>query len=192
MQTIVWDVDDVLNELMRNWFEHKWLPEHKSCSVRYETLIHNPPHELLGVSIEEYLKSLDSFRLSEMGRNLPPSEVVMAWFHRSGHKFRHIALTATPILCAAVSAAWVFDHFGLWIRSFAFVPSKRPTEPEFEYDLTKKDFLSWWRKADIIIDDNSAHIKAAQELGIHSLQVPRPWNSARGTLSDILNALDSL
>jgi len=190
MQTIVWDVDDVLNELMRNWFEHKWLPEHRSCSVRYESLTHNPPHELLGISLVEYQQSLDSFRLSADFRRLVPISEVTAWFHRSGHRFHHIALTATPVLCAPQSAEWVFRHFGNWIRSFAFVPSRRTGDPAFEYDNTKKAYLQWWGKADYLIDDSPVHVEAARELGIRSILIPRPWNQAAGSISDTLDVLN--
>ncbi len=191
MQTIVWDVDDVLNELMKNWFEHKWLPDHLACSVRYETITQNPPHELLGVALEEYLRSLDAFRQSDGFRQMTPNREVLAWFNRFGTRFRHIALTATPILCAPHSAEWVFRHFGTWIRSFAFVPSRRSSDPGSDQDTTKKAYLQWWGKADFFVDDNPDHVEAAGSLGIRSLLVPRRWNRAQGSLADVLNVLSS-
>ena len=33
MKTIAWDVDDVLNDCMRTWFERTWLPAHPGCAV---------------------------------------------------------------------------------------------------------------------------------------------------------------
>lgn len=189
MQTIVWDVDDVLNELMRNWFEHKWLPEHQSCTVQYDSLTQNPPHEILGVSLEEYLQSLDLFRFSAEGKQLLPISEVMNWFHLHGQRFRHIALTATPVQYAPHSAAWILGHFGSWIRTFAFVPSRRSRDPEFQYDTTKEDYLRWWGKADILVDDNPTNIDAAKQLGIKVITVPRPWNQAEGSLADILTNL---
>ncbi len=189
MQTIVWDVDDVLNELMKNWFEHKWLPEHRTCSVRYDALVCNPPHELLGVTIEEYLQSLDAFRQSDGFRQMMPVSEVTSWFNRLGTRFRHIALTATPILCAPHSAEWVFRNFGAWVRSFAFVPSRRSSDPASEQDNSKMAYLQWLGKADYFIDDNPDHVEAAESLGIRSLLVPRPWNQAKGSLSDVLNVL---
>ncbi len=189
MQTIVWDIDDVLNDLMKNWYELKWLPENNSCKVIYEGLTHNPPYELLEITQEEYLQSLDSFRLSDTGRQLTPAKDVVNWFQLHGHRFRHIALTATPIQCAHNSAAWVLKHFGKWIRSFAYVPSKRHNDPEFNYDITKKDYLQWLGKADILIDDNTGNVEGARQLGIQAFLVPRPWNKADGTFTDILNDL---
>jgi hypothetical protein len=192
MQTIVWDVDDVLNELMKNWYERKWLPEHPLCAVRYEALTQNPPHELLGAGREEYLQSLDAFRLSDEGRQLPPGEEVMDWFRTHGHRFRHIALTATPIECAPHSAAWVIRNFGNWIRTFAFVPSQRRNDRGPAYDMTKKDYLAWWGKADVLVDDNPGHVEAAKQLGIHALLVPQPWNHGEGSLKNVLQELGRL
>ncbi len=189
MQTIVWDIDDVLNDLMKNWFERRWLPEHPSCGVRYETLTRNPPHELLGVSLEAYQQSLDSFRASPEGRTLQPVDEIVSWFRLYGHRFRHMALTATPIRCAPYSAAWVLGHFGDWIRSFAFVPSKRSNDPEFRYDIMKSDYLQWFEKADILVDDNPDTIAHAERLGIRTFLVPRPWNNATGSLRDVLHTL---
>jgi hypothetical protein len=189
METIVWDIDDVLNDLMKNWFELKWLPDHPSCNVRYEGLTQNPPHELLDVSLDVYQKSLDSFRASPEGRTLQPVEEIMGWFRRYGQQFRHMALTATPIRCAPYSAEWVLGHFGFWIRSFAFVPSKRAHDPDFRYDDVKSDYLEWLGKADILIDDNPSNTAHAERLGIRTFLVPRPWNQAKGSLADILNTI---
>ena len=36
MLTIVWDVDDVLNDLMHAWFKHSWLADHPDGKIRYE------------------------------------------------------------------------------------------------------------------------------------------------------------
>jgi hypothetical protein len=191
MQTIVWDVDDVLNDLMREWYAAKWLPEHPQCPVRYEELEQNPPHELLNASLQEYLASLDAFRLSEQGRSLSPDRTVVQWFEREGSRYRHVALTATPIVNAPHAASWVFRHFGRWIRTFAYVPSSRPGDPVNAYDRSKGEFLSWWGRADILIDDNLQHTSAAAELGISTYLVPRPWNDAGGSLADILAKLSS-
>jgi hypothetical protein len=192
MQTIVWDVDDVLNDLMLQWFEHKWLPEHASCPVTYEMLKQNPPHEILGVSLEEYLRSLDSFRFSEMGKQLIPSEEIICWFRRHGHRYRHIALTATPMQCASNSAAWVFRHFGEWIRSYGFVPSKRDSDPPTRYDETKADYLRWLKCGDILVDDKPIDVETVRQLKMRVLLVPRPWNAAGGSLEDVLHSLGDL
>src|SRR5579871_3024689 len=123
--TIVWDVDDVLNDLMRVWFEEEWRPKHPGCVLDYEGILDNPPHTLLGVDLADYQRSLDSFRLSGVYSKLKPGPEVRDWFVRRGHDFHHLALTATPLACASVSAEWVFRNFGKWIRSFQFIPSPR-------------------------------------------------------------------
>ena len=42
MVTIVWDVDDVLNDLMYQWFTHCWL-RGPGCKLSFEELNANPP-----------------------------------------------------------------------------------------------------------------------------------------------------
>ncbi|HEY9075040.1 MAG TPA: hypothetical protein VIO61_00760 [Anaerolineaceae bacterium] len=176
MKTIVWDVDDVLNNLMHDWFESWWLPAHPQSTLGYQQLKKNPPHTVLNISIEEYLESLDDFRSSSFSSMKPVPEV-MEWFHKYGENYRHIALTATPIRFADLSASWVIKHFGKWIRSFNFVPSHRREEVIPDYDRTKQDFLVWWRKADILVDDNENNTLAAQSVGVFPVLMPRPWNS---------------
>ncbi len=189
MQTIVWDVDDVLNNLMQAWFETAWLPAHPTCKVSYNSLTENPPHRLLGVTKEEYLQSLDDFRLSCFSQ-LKPVAKILTWFETYGGKFRHIALTAAPLKTAALSAEWTTHHFGRWIRTFAFVPSPRPGDPDPLYDSTKADYLRWWGQADILFDDNPAHVSAAQKLGLISLLVAQPWNQGGLTIAQALSFLN--
>ncbi|NCQ92054.1 MAG: hypothetical protein GPI94_15440 [Microcystis aeruginosa LG13-03] len=192
MPTIVWDVDDVLNTLMKSWFEECWLTLHPECLLQYEDLVENPPHRLLGVSLGEYLDSLDKFRLSGGFQQLKPVGEILEWFDKLGGGFRHIALTATPMVAAPISAAWVMRHFGQWIRCFSFVPSKRKGEYTPQYDNTKGEFLSWWNKADILMDDNLANFEAAKSVGIQSILMPQPWNNSKLTIAESLELLVSL
>ncbi|TRU52063.1 MAG: hypothetical protein EWV49_01215 [Microcystis aeruginosa Ma_QC_Ch_20071001_S25] len=192
MPTIVWDVDDVLNSLMRSWFEECWLTLHPECLLRYEDILENPPHRLLGVSLGEYLASLDSFRLSAGFQQLTPVGEILDWFDEFGGSFRHIALTATPMVAAPISAAWVMRHFGQWIRCFGFVPSKRAGEYNYQYDNNKGEFLAWWNKADILIDDNMVNLEAAKAVGIQTLLMPQPWNNSKLTITDSLELLANL
>jgi phosphoglycolate phosphatase-like HAD superfamily hydrolase len=61
MKTIVWDVDDVLNDLMRAWFEDWVSTKHAHCPLTYDQITGNPPHELLGISSSDYQASLDDY-----------------------------------------------------------------------------------------------------------------------------------
>jgi 5'(3')-deoxyribonucleotidase len=192
MLTIVWDVDDVLNDLMQAWLEQAWLLEHPSCSLHYETITENPPNRLLGVSLEDYLNSLDAFRLSVAGQQLSPVPEVKEWFQQHGYQFRHVALTARPIQSAALSAAWVIHHFGEWIRSFGFVPSYRQEQTTFIYDRSKVNYLRWWGRADILIDDGPINLEAARQLGICTFLMPRPWNQSQQSIAEMLDSVTSL
>jgi FMN phosphatase YigB (HAD superfamily) len=190
MKTLVWDVDDVLNDLMREWLGTAWLPAHADSPVRdFAELRENPPHRLLGVRLEEYHESLDAFRSSLDRSPLAPSPGVLAWFREHGHRFRHVALTAVPLDQAPRSAAWVLTHFATWIRTFAVTPSPRAARPAGLGEGTKKEFLAWLGKGDVLIDDDEANVSGARALGMETILVPRPWNSGHGTLAERLQAL---
>ncbi len=188
MKTIVWDVDDVLNDLMGAWLA-SWGRRHPVCSVRHENLLRNPPHEILGISMETYLESLDQFRLSGSYRRMKPIREVKEWFLEHGNSFRHVALSAVPLCAASISAEWVVRHFGAWIRAFHFVPSKRKGEAAKEYDFDKAGVLGRLGHVDLFIDDHAENIAAAERAGINSLLFPRPWNDSRRSIAETLEML---
>jgi hypothetical protein len=190
--TIAWDVDDVLNDLMYAWFHQSWQQLHPESQLQYSDLITNPPHQLLGVGLPEYLDTLDRFRLDGSFQQLQPRSELLVWFKQWGNQFRHIALTATPITVAPISAAWVTAHFGEWIRCFGFVPSYRVGESLPIYDQNKGDFLEWWGKADILIDDSPSNIVAAEAVGVKTILMPQPWNQSQLTTAATLDLLVSL
>ena len=188
MKTIIWDVDDVLNDLMRDWLELHWKKLHPGCQVMYNEIVENPPHKLLNISFEEYKKSLDEFRIEKSAFSLPIPEIKV-WFNSYGANYRHVALTSTPISFATYSAAWVFKHFYLWFRSYNVAPTPREDDVD-PSSTTKKDFLNWFGKGDIIIDDNPINIQGARELGIEALLFPRPWNSSKLSIRETLEVLN--
>jgi hypothetical protein len=187
MLTIVWDVDDVLNALMSDWFHQEWKPRHPEC--QYSDLTANPPDEVLGISRGEYLDSLDRFRLSGAARDMAPNPEALAWFRNYGAEFRHIALTARPLDTAPPAAEWVMRHFGEYIRVFGVVPCRSgPATPA--YDNSKSEFLEWWGRGDILVDDSPDNIAAAERIGVCGVLFPQPWN--QGFHSSQRFALESL
>ena len=184
MLTIAWDIDDVLNELMKEWFEKGWNVKHPECKLDYEDLTKNPPHELLGVKKEEYLASLDEFRLNNFSA-LKPIPEVMDWFLKYGDKCRHIALTSTPLTTAPLSAEWVIRNYGKWIRTFHFIPSPRDGIIIPEYDKTKGEYLAH-NKADIIVEDSEENIISAEKAGVKGVLFARPWNSGKNSIEETL------
>lgn len=186
MKTIVWDVDDVLNDLMRVWLEKKWLPDHPDCKVGYEDIIANPPEKILQAPRAEYEQSLDAFRCCPGYLEMKPNQEVLTWFKEYGPKARHLVLTAVPLIRADISAAWVTKNFGTWIRSFNFVPSKRKANPIPEYDQTKQDFLKWFGKADVFVEDTEKNIVGLEDLGIKPFLISRPWNKSEKTMTEVL------
>jgi hypothetical protein len=191
MKTLTWDVDDVLNDLMRDWLQAWWRAQHPECKVDYEEIRENPPERILGISRETYLNSLDEFR-REHGPLLKPNVAVLAWFKTYGHLFRHMALTTTPLHCADISAAWVMKYFGNWIRSFNVVPSPRGKAPHFEYDTNKADFLDWLGGSDMMIDDNPTTIAQLGRRSTQTLLWPQPWNDNQQTPAMALEFLTQL
>ena len=186
MKTIVWDIDDVLNDCTKIWLESYWLPSHPDCTLKYENLTENPPHGLLGVKREEYLASLDGFRLSPQAQMMIPDAHLLNWFKKNGVRFRHIALTARPRKTVYPAIEWVLRYYSEWFQTFSFVPAERPGEPPGHPERDKGDFLSWLGKAGYFIDDSPDNVMAAKKLGIEAFLVARPWNSGGLALRDIL------
>jgi len=189
MKTLAWDVDDVLNSLMRAWFDDLRINSSRKIKVVYEQLLENPPHELLDMTMNQYLDSLDEFRISGRYAQLEPNGEILNWFNAHGHCCRHLALSAVPLAAAHISAAWVLKHFGKWIRIFAFVPSKRAGEMIPEYDRTKADYMVRHGKVDILLDDNPEYIEHAAQIGIQGMLIAQPWNGGKMDLSETLASL---
>ncbi|MGA2228647.1 MAG: hypothetical protein ABSH41_29790 [Syntrophobacteraceae bacterium] len=192
MKTIIWDVDDVLNDLMRSWFEEYATLVGADSHITYNQLTSNPPHELLGISRMEYLASLDAFRLSEMAGTMKPVHEIFEWFCRYGESCHNVALTAAPLCASPVCAEWVMRNFGLWIRSFNVIPSPRPGIEAAQYHGAKSDFLGWWGKADILVDDSEENIAGAVSLGIQAVLFPRPWNRSVLTIKETLEIITQM
>ncbi len=188
MRTIVWDVDDVLNDLMHAWFTSVWKPAHPESKLSYQNILENPPYQSLGITRPEYLASLDEFRLSEQARRMQPNAAVLKWLRSYGDSYRHVALTARPLESAPAAAEWVFRHFGEYFRCFGVVPS-RVGGPAPLYDRDKGDFLEWLGRADFFVDDSAENIALAQRAGIQAILYPQPWNGATHTPGDVLRTL---
>jgi hypothetical protein len=177
---------------MKRWFEQWWRPQKTNCKLNYNDLVENPPHNILGINLQEYQNSIDAFRSSELFRDLPPNAEVLEWFRKYGRLFRHIALSAVPRNAAVASASWLFTHFGDWIRTFAFIPSQRNGENPPSYDLTKADYIKWLNKADVFIEDNESNITGLEKLNIQRFIVTQPWNSSKMGVEELLSTLTDM
>jgi 5'(3')-deoxyribonucleotidase len=193
MVTIAWDVDDVLNDLMRQWLEMAWKKAHPECEKDYENLSENPPHCILGITKEKYLESLDAFRADTCYNQMTPILPIKEWFIHHGRQFRHIALTSVPFIAAGTSAKWVLTHFGEWIRTYHFIPSYRTTCKVPVYNQTKQDYLKQIQQVDYLVDDNEENIKEAESVGVKGILFPRPWNSQKNKpIETVITSLSSL
>ena len=189
MLTIAWDVDDVLNNFISDWYKMKWTVENPNSKIKFEELKDNPPHKSLGITKLDFLKSLDEFRVTEEFQNIPPKQEILDWFKKYGNLARHIALTAVPLAHAGLSANWVIKYFGSWIRSFNFVPSYREAHDIHYYDNSKGEFLDWFKNVDIFVEDNETNFNDAEAIGIKGFLVNKPWNSNDKNIMEVLEEL---
>jgi hypothetical protein len=187
--TVVWDVDDVLNDLMGAWLDRAWALDHPDRRIELADVRANPPHELLGLRLEAYLASLDAFRIGDGYASMAPNPVVCRWLEANGGRCRHVALTATAFRAAPTTAAWVLRHFGRWIREFAFLPAERPGEDLPRFDADKGAWLARLDGPAVLIDDSPANLDAAVRAGAGAIRWPQPWNGG-GAPSDALAELD--
>ena len=188
MRTIVWDVDDVLNDLMRAWFNSEWKPAHPGSRMRYQDISDNPPYRSLSIARGDYLASLDAFRASDKAREMIPNPAILEWLSSYGDEFRHVALTARPLESTPAAAEWLFRHFGGFFRCFGVVPSRQLVGVPL-YDRDKGEFLEWLGRADYFVDDSPENISFAERLGIRSILYPQPWNGADYSVEDVLKKL---
>lgn len=182
MYTIVFDIDDVLNDFMYRWF--LWYRLHnKLCIIRkYEEIIENPPYNVLEISKERYLISIDTYR-KESFYVLKPNEDIIEWFEQHGDKVESIALTSIPLDCASISAEWTLRNFGQWIRTLAVIPSCRRLQHCIEYHKNKGEFIKGLNRENILfLDDDEKNIKDVESLKLKNTEtfcVKQPWNSGK-------------
>jgi len=192
MATIIWDIDDVLNDFTRIWLAQFWKKSNPDCTVNFDELTANPPHTILGITKSTFTASIDKFRCSREFTAIPPPPSIMRWFSEHGHKHKHLALTARPLTAVAPAADWLLTHLGAWFRVFAFVPSRRETDPDFVAELSKAAFIEWLGKGDFFIDDSQENIRKAQSSGVKPLLVKQPWNQGGTERDELLQFLATI
>jgi len=171
---VLWDIDDVLNQLMALWLAtsaarlNVMLPS-------YDNLSQNPPHLLLGVEKEAYLASLDHCRANFL-YSQPPREELLDFFREYGGKIRSMTLSCVPVSFAPRAAQWVLEYFGLWLQATLFVPS-----PRSGITVYSKTFASKAEAAlalgGILVDDNPVLVEQTLTDGGEAILFPAPWNS---------------
>jgi len=181
----------VLNDLTSAWLARAWGPSQPGHVVAYADLRTNPPHELLGIGLGDYLASLDSFRTGEGYAALQPNPRILSWLDANGERCHHVALTATAFRAAPTTAAWVLRHFGRWIREFAFVPATRAGEDLPRFDRDKSEWIARLRGPVALVDDSPANLAAAAAAGAGTVCWPQPWNGGPARPDDALAALDA-
>lgn len=169
---ILWDIDDVLNDLTRICAE-KVLPL-RHAGVRWQDFRHNPPLDELHCSREEYVAQLDHCR-ENFTQEMMPQPEVLEFFQTNGNKFRSIALSAAPMTMAPLSAEWVLRYFGKWIQTVVFVPSPRPGY-EMESAMFSNKAEAVEMLGGVLVDDAPGNIEPVRHAGGRALAFPAPWN----------------
>ena len=182
MTILVWDIDDVLNELTAQWLA---TISHNTISTKHQ--LTNPDfHTFLGWSRDEYLHSIDNYRLDHY-RDLAPNELVIGFMSETQF-CSHILLTATPLISAPHSAEWALRHFGSLIDGILIAPSTRPGVQSTR--MSKLDHIARITatgEAVLCIDDLPANITQAHQSGAEGILWPQPWNNSSSTIDSVLN-----
>jgi len=188
MKTIVWDVDDTLNFLVREWLSF-YKDSHPECKLNYDQLTNEKLIEVLKIDERELCDSFDNFKIKGYFDILQPNIEILNWFKKYGDNFYHIALTASSLKTVYVSARWVFKHFSEWIRNFHVVPSYRYTHVYTVYDASKAEYIKRIGGVDIVIDDCIKNYNEINKTkGVKCYLIKKPWNKGE-EIKSILNKL---
>lgn len=175
---IIWDVDDVLNDFTSKWLD-TYYPENE-----YNNLISNPPHELLRISLSQYYKQIDEFRL-KCDNFLLPNFYVMNWFEKHGKLFNHIICTARPQKSLTNIIAWI-NKFSLgYFDIFISAPSPRMSMTT----RNKSDILNNLNVEGYFIDDSPENFININIENLTCLTFPQPWNNQRLSIQELLEKL---
>ena len=187
MALVIWDIDDVLNELSARWLE--WVND---PAITDKSQLTNPHfEEVLGWNRGHYLESLDRFR-AERFIDLEPNRLVQSFMSRHT-QVSNVLLSATPLSCAPFSAQWGFVHFGQWIDGVLIAPSPRPETPST--NKTKRDHIQRLVDAGdrvICIDDQPANIREAERAGALAFLWPQPWNESESSQAAVLDSISNI
>lgn len=169
---LLWDIDDVLNDLERLCIETT--AQRLKPGLKFENVKNNPPLPELECSLDQYREILDECRDKYLYEQLPRREV-LEFFQKNGDSFRSMTLSSAPMALAPRSAEWVLRHFGSWIQGTVFVPSPRKTftigSPLFSSKAEAVTALGG-----ILIDDMPINVEAVRKAGGEALYFPAPWN----------------
>jgi hypothetical protein len=188
--TICWDIDDVLNSLMREWLRYEQSKERVNHYMPYSDLTENPPHHLLGWSLAEYRASLDEFRIKN-DTSLAPNTEILRWMVNTGACFRHVAVTSRPIHAVPTIAQWLFRHFGACIHTFSVAPSPSRGGVESKLDFVQRNY-----PGSILVDDDPNNLLPTSpipmEFPVLTVLYPQPWNQSQWTVSHLLQTLHGM
>ena len=172
MKTIAWDVDDVLNECMRTWLKPRGCPPIRAGR--------SPTRK--SWRIRRAASSAARGGISRLARRVPPVGPPgrCSRFRRSCIGSSSTARScgtwpSAPCHCRRpISAAWVFCHFGRWIRSFHFFPRRTRANPALR-SLERRGVATMGNDRRVG-GRQSRQFGLRQTFGNRTFCFPRPWN----------------
>ena len=173
---LIWDIDDVLNELTALCIETT--AQKLKPGIKLEQLADNPPLKELECSLGEYRRILDECR-DQYLYSRPPIPEVLEFFQEWGTHFRSVTLSSCPMHMASRSAEWVLRHLGTWIQGTIFVPSPRKHIPVGSALFASKA-EAVLALGGTLIDDMPINVERVREAGGEALYFPAPWNENKG------------
>ena len=97
----------------------------------------------------------------------------------ASRKSSFTSVIIVPSLAASISAQWVMEHFGRWIRTFHFIPSPRKSADDPLYDNSKVEYMKRMQTIDLLVEDNADNLLGLENIQKKGLLVARPWNHGK-------------
>lgn len=188
MKTIIWDVDDTLNNFRFDWFLHNKEELKKiDHDISYDYFNIKNPYNILNDNKDTFIKSLKDFKNYNHFK-ITVNKEIYNWFYKYGKNYNHIILTKCSKDYFEFAVNFVNKYFGKWIQSYNYISgNKKDNLNEF---LTKAEFIKkYFKEIKYFIDDSEKNCKQVEELGIKTFCPKQPWNNGMD-IKDILEELN--
>lgn len=180
----VWDVDDVLNDLTKEFIK-EYYPK-----KAFDSLVDANIYKCLEIKESEYLSRLDDFRQKKY-LDLQPNREIIDFIKERSNSLHYI-LTAVPHVHIQTSFDWLVKNFNSLFYGFFFAPSPRPKDEK--KIITKFDHLknlnSSCNKVYFIDDNPKNFLETSKD--IKKILWPQPWNRYAYLSSESRNSLDKI
>lgn len=173
----IWDVDDVLNNLTKDFISYI------APSIPYKEILNPNIHDSLGLSQNDYHYELDNFRRREYLNLKPNLEIIN--FIKSRKGSMHYILTSVPHEFIEISFCWVKRNFDNMFYGYLFAPSRRENvNLQTSAKMDHLNNLNLIGRKTYFIDDNPYNFINIDNTSITKVLWPQPWNSSTKSLEE--------